>query len=68
MGGLIERGLINFLPLNWGWGGGLLEVGGLFEREGGLIEDLRYVIKHSFLCFVFCVKQPVSVLVSLSYD
>ena len=67
MGGLIERGLINFLPLNWG-GGGLLEVGGLFEREGGLIKDLRYVIKHSFLCFVCCVKRPVSGLVSLSYD
>ena len=32
-------GLISFLPLKRG---GLLERGGLFEGEGGVIEDLRY--------------------------
>ena len=35
--------LINFPPLKRG-GRGLLEMGGLFERGGGLIEDLRYPI------------------------
>ena len=36
---LIEKGLINFLPLKRG---GLLEGRGLFERGAGLIEDLWY--------------------------
>ena len=35
-----EGGLIKFLPLKRV---GLLEGGGLFERGGGLIEDLRYL-------------------------
>ena len=36
-----EAVLINFLPLK-GWGGGLLEEGLIWD--GGLIEDLQYLI------------------------
>ena len=37
-------GLINFLPLKKKAGKRLLESGGLYERGGSLIEDLRYVL------------------------